>query len=147
MGDWEGLLHHLDCCELALGYEDFEARQERKMRCAERTRALLQLRRYDETIEACRDLEQIADEDEKSTITGVHAQVLYEKGEFDDALDLLRSANLDDSPRVWLYRSLSHASLGHEDEAMDCYREYEELVGVDVIGRSRLFKIMPYQPV
>ena len=110
-----------------------------------RARPLLELHRYDELITVCEELDSLADDSEKPMIAGVLGQVLYEKGELEDVLDVLRSATLDDVARVWLFRSLAQARLGLRDEALESYRGYDRLVGNDIIAAKKLREALPHE--
>ena len=136
LGQWDEHLRYVDraATEPVLDRKDF---------LWERARPLLKLRRYEELIGLCTELESLADESEKPIIAGVIAQALYERGEFEEALDVLRSATLDNGARVWLYRCLAHAKLGHDGEAMESYSEYERLVGKDIIAEKMFGQVMP----
>lgn len=136
LGQWDEHLRQVDrvASELVPDRKDF---------LWERACPLLKLRRYEELIGLCAELESLADESEKPIVAGVIAQALYERGEFEEALDVLRSATLDSGARVWLYRCLAHARLGHGGEAMESYSEYERLVGKDIIAEKMVGQVMP----
>ena len=103
----------------------------------------MELRRYDELIEVCAELELLGDESEEPIVAGVRAQALYEKGELDEVLDVLRSATLDSAARVWLCRCLAQARLGQGIAATESYVEYDRLVGRDIIAAKTLAQVMP----
>jgi tetratricopeptide (TPR) repeat protein len=103
-----------------------------------RGRALMELGRNQELLIAIRELKEGGTEEEKQVFTGVEGQALYYAGEYDEVLDVLRSAELDAVPRVWLFRSLAYTKLGDLDEGRNCYLEFERRVGPDIIGRRKL---------
>lgn len=108
-----------------------------------RARPLLELRRYDELINVCDELDLLSDESEVPMIAGVRGHALYEQGQFEEVLDSLRSATLDDAPRVCLFRSLAHARLGNHDAAIEAYMDYGNLVGNDIIATRMLREVLP----
>lgn len=109
----------------------------------DRARPLLELERWDELLTLCHELEGLADEKDKPMLAGALAHALYEKGDFEEVLDVLRSAALDNTPRVWLYRALAQAKLGCGCEAMGAFLEYERIVGKDIIATEKLAAVMP----
>jgi len=138
LGQWEEQLRHIDW-----NTSQTTSDVDRKDLLFRRARPLLELRRYDELITVCNELDSLADESEKPVITGVFGQALYEKGEFEEVLDVLRSATLDSAARVWLYRCLAQARLELQDEAIESYAEYDRLVGNDIIALKMLREAMP----
>ena len=130
-----------------LRYDDgvSELAEDRKGFLWTRARPLLELRRYEELIGVCAELELLADESEKPIVAGVLAHALYERGELEEVLDALRSATLDSSARVCLFRCLAQARFGKGDEATESYLEYDRLVGMDIIAAKMLIQVMPEQ--
>ena len=138
LGQWEEQLRHIDW-----NTSQTPSDVDRKVLLFRRARPLLELRRYDELITVCKELDSLADESEKPVVAGVFGQALYEKGEFEEVLDVLRSATLDSAARVWLYRCLAQARLELQDEAIESYAEYDRLVGNDIIAAKMLREAMP----
>ena len=137
LGKWNEQLRYVDgVSELA---------EDRKGFLWTRARPLLELRRYEELSGVCAELELLADESEKPIVAGVLAHALYERGELEDVLDVLRSATLDSAARVCLFRCLAQARLGKGDEATESYLEYDRLVGRDIIAAKMLAQVMPEQ--
>ncbi len=135
LGQWDEQLRHLDRFGLDMAGD-------RKSFLWWRARALFELRRYEELIRVCQELESLADEREKPTIIGVVAQAFYERGEFEEALDVARSATHESSWRVWFTRCLAQARLGRGTEAMESYSGYERLVGKDIIAAKIVREVM-----
>lgn len=138
LGHWAEELNHRDA-------EGHETGSDRKQFLWCRARPLLELRRYDELIEVCDELELLSDESDMPSIIGVRAHVLYEQGDFEEVLDVLRSATLDGGPRVCLLRSLAHARVGDGGNAIEAYMDYERLVGNDIIAARMLREVLPDQ--
>jgi len=136
LGRWDEQLSHLDRAAS-------ESDSDRTERLLERGRPLMELGRWDELVTFCRELDGLADEEDKPMLTGVLAQALYEKGDFEEVLDVVRSATLDATARVCLYRALAHAKLGRGCEAMEAFLEYERIVGKDIIATEILTAVMP----
>ena len=91
----------------------------------DRIRALMELGRHEELLKAVRERKAVGTEAERLMFIGVEGQALYYMGQFEEALDVLRSAELDEVLRVWFFRSLAYAKLGHKAEALDSYYQYE----------------------
>ncbi len=135
LGQWDEQLLHLDRFGLGMAGG-------RKSFLWWRARPLFELRRYEELIRVCQELESLSEEREKPTIIGVVAQAFYERGEFEEALDVARSATHESSWRVWLTRCLAQARLRRGTEAMESYSGYERLVGKDIIAAKIVSSVM-----
>ena len=136
LGRWDEQLRHVDRAAS-------ETDPDKAQLLWARARPLLEMERWDELLTLCRELEGLADEKDKPMLTGVLAHALYEKGDFEEVLDVLRSATLDNTARVWLYRALAQAKLGCGCEAMEAFLEYERIVGRDSIATEMLAAVMP----
>ena len=134
---WEDQLRHIDW-----NTSQTTTDVDRKDLLFRRARPLLELRRYDELITVCEELDSLADESEKPVIAGVLAK-RFTKKENLEVLDVLRSATLDSAARVWLYRCLAQARLELQDEAIESYAEYDRLVGNDIIAAKMVREAMP----
>ena len=64
-------------------------------------------------------------------------------GRYGEMHDALRSAELEDDPRTWFFRALAHAGTGNAPEAIDCYCNYEGVVGQDILGSQKLQRLLP----
>ena len=135
LGRWDEQLRHVDRAAS-------EAVRDRTRHLWARARPLLELQRWEELLTLCGELELLADETDKPMVTGVLAQTLYEMGDFEEVLDVLRSATLDANARVWLFRALAQAKSGRGCEAMEAFSEYERLVGKDIIATAMLAAVM-----
>ena len=131
LNQWDGLLRHIDRAESG-------PETDRKDFLWLRARPLMELRRWKEVIAVCQELDVIADEADKPMAAGGLAHALYEMGEYEEVLDVLRSATLDNCPRVCLYRALAQAKLGHGCEATEAYLEYDRLIGWDIFATKML---------
>ena len=136
LGRWDEQLRHVDRAAS-------ETDPDRTQLLWNRARPLLELERWNELLTLCCELDGLADEKDKPMLAGVRAHALYGKGDFEEVLDVLRSATLDNTARVWLFRALAQAKLGCGCEAMEAFVEYERIVGKDSIAREMLAAVMP----
>jgi hypothetical protein len=136
VGLWDDFLHYFERA-LNENTANGEAVSE-TYRLAPKVRPLFELRRFEEVIGLCERLEAVGDQDIEDRIVAIHAHAIYETGDFDAVLDLLRSATLDGQARAWFCRALACARMDRNDEAKHNFAEYLKRVGPDPIA-SRHF--------
>lgn len=71
----------------------------------------------------------------------IKAGALYALGHYEDILDELRSAELDEAARTWYWRAIAHLRLGNVAQWGQDYQQYENMVGVDILARQSLKEI------
>ena len=134
LGLWERNLRMLNSKRMRELAADDPAMQARV--AAARLRATIALGRYGEALEL---LAQVEDSQvPPSRRAALEAQCLCELDQAEDALEVLRSAELDDEPWVHFIRSCACMKLGRQEEAAQHFANYEALIGYDSLARQKL---------
>jgi tetratricopeptide (TPR) repeat protein len=107
--------------------------------------ALARLSRHEECLALADQLENESDQSQEENLAAARCHALYGLGRYDDLLETVRSATLDGNPRVWFWRSVAHAQLGHVEEALEHFNTYESKIGTDIVARKQLEKVLPPQ--
>lgn len=105
--------------------------------------ALFWLRRYEECLLLADQSEKDLVEAQRISLGTVRGGALYGLGRSEEVLEALRSATFDGNPRAWYWRSLAHARLGQQEEAVKAFVMYERGIGPDIIGRKKLRDGLP----
>lgn len=105
--------------------------------------SLSERKRYSELLKLADKLGPLPDAQAEARAVAWRMRALYGLDQYEEALEVGRSAAFDINPRVWFWRSLAHARLGQLDEAAEAYGTHESAIGVDIIGRQKLREAMP----
>ena len=73
----------------------------------------------------------------------IHAECLCGLNQDEDALEHIRSADFDSEPWIHFIRAIASMKLGHPEEGMAHLREYESLIGPDLLACEKLATLIP----
>jgi hypothetical protein len=138
---WEQLLHWVEKTrEIAQDTEEDQARH--KFLLVQEVDALSRLGRWQEAMEVIQLLEPLLG-GPPSLLATHRIGSLYGLGRYEETLEACAEAEGDGNARVLFWKSLAHARLGQARQAREAFIEYESEAGIDIIGRKRLFELLP----
>jgi tetratricopeptide (TPR) repeat protein len=106
-----------------------------------RLRTLRALQKYDRILSET--LPSVIDNQLSTPMrAAIHAECLCGLNQYEDALEHIRSAEFDSEPWVHFMRAVANMKLGHPEEAIAHLREYESLIGSDVLACEKLAALM-----
>lgn len=135
LGEWE---RNLSMSESAAMHELADEQPQLKaVLPVARLRTLRALKKYDEVLSGA--LPALSEEQMAAPLrAAIHAECLCGLNQDEDALEQIRSAAFDCEPWVHFIRAYACMKLGQQEEAISHLREYEALIGPDVLACEKL---------
>lgn len=106
-----------------------------------RLRTLRALKQYDQVLSEA--LPAVSENQLSAPMrAAIHAECLCGLNQDEDALEHIRSAEFDSEPWIHFIRSYASAKLGRIDEAAEHLREYEAMIGPDMLAHKKLTELL-----